>query len=170
MHGISYCVKSFGIRSYSGSYFLAFGLNTERYSVSLRIYSECGKIRTRITPNRNTLRSVILAQKISNTFFFPRAFLCHNCQNNAQCQCRLVPIIFTNWPTRLDKNTKKCCQEQTLTSIAKEKLCDKKMEESFLINRWCHAHFPILHKIQKQLFKDIIQISLFVFGLKAKIK
>ena len=105
-----------------------------------------GKIRTRITPNRDTLCSVILAQKISNTFFFPRAFLCHNCQNNAQC-VRLVPIIFTNSPTRLDKNTKKCCQEQTLTSIAKEKLCDKKMEESFLINRWCHAHFPILHKI-----------------------
>ena len=28
-------------------HFLAFGLNTERYSVSLRIHSECGKIRTR---------------------------------------------------------------------------------------------------------------------------
>ena len=31
----------------SGLYFLAFGLNTERYSVSLRIQSECRKIRTR---------------------------------------------------------------------------------------------------------------------------
>ena len=30
-----------------GPYFLAFGLNTERYEVSLRIQSECGKIRTR---------------------------------------------------------------------------------------------------------------------------
>ena len=32
---------------FSGPYFPAFGLNTERYSVSLRIQSECGKIRTR---------------------------------------------------------------------------------------------------------------------------
>ena len=31
----------------SGPYFPAFGLNTERYFVSLRIQSECGKIRTR---------------------------------------------------------------------------------------------------------------------------
>ena len=30
-----------------GPYFHAFGLNTERYSVSLRIQSECRKIRTR---------------------------------------------------------------------------------------------------------------------------
>ena len=42
------------IRSYSGPYFSIFGLNTERYSVSLRIQSECGKIRTIITPNRDT--------------------------------------------------------------------------------------------------------------------
>ena len=31
----------------SGPYFPAFGLNTERYEVSLRILSECRKIRTR---------------------------------------------------------------------------------------------------------------------------
>ena len=31
----------------SGPYFLAFGLNTESYSVSLRIQSECVKIRTK---------------------------------------------------------------------------------------------------------------------------
>ena len=35
-------VKSVRIRSYSGPYFPVFGLNTERYSVSLRIQSECG--------------------------------------------------------------------------------------------------------------------------------
>ena len=39
--------KSVGIRSYSGPYFPAFGLNTERYFVSLRIQSEWRKIRTR---------------------------------------------------------------------------------------------------------------------------
>ena len=32
---------------FSGPYFPAFGLNTERYFASLRIQSECGKIRTR---------------------------------------------------------------------------------------------------------------------------
>ena len=39
-------------------HFLAFGLNTERYKVSLRIQSECGKIRTRITPNTDTFYAV----------------------------------------------------------------------------------------------------------------
>ena len=41
------CVKSLRIRSFPGLYFPAFGLNTERYSVSQRIQFECGKIRTR---------------------------------------------------------------------------------------------------------------------------
>ena len=48
----SHCVKSVRIRSYSGPCFPTFGLNTERYWVSLRIQSECGKMPTRITPNR----------------------------------------------------------------------------------------------------------------------
>ena len=38
-------VSNYGV--FSGPYFPAFGLNTERYEVSLRIQSECGKIRTR---------------------------------------------------------------------------------------------------------------------------
>ena len=33
------------IRSFSGQYFPTCGLNTERYSVSLRVQSECGKYR-----------------------------------------------------------------------------------------------------------------------------
>ena len=45
------CVKSVRIRSYTGPHFPAFGLNTERYS---RIQTECGKMRTRITPNTDT--------------------------------------------------------------------------------------------------------------------
>ena len=43
---------------FSGPYFPMFGLNTERYSVSLHIQSECGKIRTRITPNTDTFYAV----------------------------------------------------------------------------------------------------------------
>ena len=38
-----HCEKIVRIRSYSGPYFPAFGLNTERYTVSLRIQSEWGK-------------------------------------------------------------------------------------------------------------------------------
>ena len=38
-------VSKYGV--FSGPYFSTFSLNTERYSVSLRIQSECGKIRTR---------------------------------------------------------------------------------------------------------------------------
>ena len=53
-----YCVKSVHIRSYSGPHFPAFGLNTERYGISLRIQFECGKMRTRITPNTNTFYTV----------------------------------------------------------------------------------------------------------------
>ena len=53
-----HCVKNVRIRSYSGPYFAAFGLNTKKYSVSLRIQSECGKMRTRIAPNIDTSYAV----------------------------------------------------------------------------------------------------------------
>ena len=52
------CVKSAPIWSYYSPYFPASGLNTERYSVSLRIQSKCGKMRTRITLNTNNFYSV----------------------------------------------------------------------------------------------------------------
>ena len=52
------CVKSVRIRSFSGPYFPPFGLNTERYSVSFCIQSECGKIQIRKTPNTDTFRAV----------------------------------------------------------------------------------------------------------------
>ena len=49
-----HCVKSVPVRSYSGPYYPAFGLNAERYSVSVSIQSERVKIQTRITPNTDT--------------------------------------------------------------------------------------------------------------------
>ena len=51
-------LKSARIWSYSGLYFPALGLNTEIYRVSLHIQSECGKILTRITPNKDTFCAV----------------------------------------------------------------------------------------------------------------
>ena len=56
----THCVKSVCIRSYFGPYFPAFGLNTNRYSLSLRIQSEWGKIRTWIHPNTNTFYAVTI--------------------------------------------------------------------------------------------------------------
>ena len=58
-----HCVKGVSIRSYSGPYFPPFGLNTKRYSISLRIQPECVKIRTRITPNMDTFHAVFLFRK-----------------------------------------------------------------------------------------------------------
>ena len=52
---IYHWMKSVCIRSYSGPYFPAFGLNKERYGVC-----ECGKIRSRITPNTDTFHAVYI--------------------------------------------------------------------------------------------------------------
>ena len=60
-------VKSIRIWSFSDPYFPAFGLNTERYSVFLPIQSECGKIRTRKTPNTDTFHKVhIISVTVNN--------------------------------------------------------------------------------------------------------
>ena len=55
-----HCVKSVRIRSYSGPHFPIFGLIAERYSISSRILSEWGKMRTRITPVMDTFYAVLL--------------------------------------------------------------------------------------------------------------
>ena len=55
-----HCVKRVRIRNYSGPHFPAFGQNTERYFVSIRIQSEWGKMPTRITPNTDTFHAVLI--------------------------------------------------------------------------------------------------------------
>ena len=57
-YGYTHCVKSIHIRNYSGLHFPTFGLNAERYGVSILIQSECGKMGTRITPNTDTFHAV----------------------------------------------------------------------------------------------------------------
>ena len=84
----THCVKSVRIRSYSGPHFPAFGLNTERYSVSLRIQSECGKIRTRITPNRDTFYAVT----VPTTEQPSRGVLSKTCCENMQQIYRRTPM------------------------------------------------------------------------------
>ena len=50
--------------------FPAFGMNTERYGVSLCIQSECGKIRTRRNPNKNTFHTVTLIHFRQMIYFY----------------------------------------------------------------------------------------------------
>ena len=58
----THCIKNVRIRSCSGPHFPAFGLNKEKYGVSLRIQSKYGKMRTRITPNVDTFYAVITSK------------------------------------------------------------------------------------------------------------
>ena len=51
-------VKSVRIRSYSGLHFPTFGLNTESEYGEILRQSECRKMRTRITPNKDTFHAV----------------------------------------------------------------------------------------------------------------
>ena len=54
----NHCMKSVRIWSFSGPHLTAFGINTERYSVFLRIQSKYLKIWTRKTRNTNTFHKV----------------------------------------------------------------------------------------------------------------
>ena len=60
----THCVKSVRIGSFSGPYFSTFGLNMEGYGISLRFQSKCGKIWTKITPNKATFHRVIFMKVI----------------------------------------------------------------------------------------------------------
>ena len=77
---IKHFVKSVLIQSYSVPYFAAFGRNTERYGVYLRIQFECEKIRTRITPNTDTFNAEkMVLILLKNSAFFPvKIFLLFN--------------------------------------------------------------------------------------------
>ena len=55
-----HCIKSVRIPSYSDPQFPPFGLNTEKYGVSLRLQSESVKIRTRTTPNTDSFYAVMI--------------------------------------------------------------------------------------------------------------
>ena len=61
-HCVSVVELSVRIRSYSGPYFPAYGLKTERYRVFFRIQSKYGKMRARITPNTDTFYAVQVVQ------------------------------------------------------------------------------------------------------------
>ena len=56
------------IRNYSGQHFPALGLKTDRQGVSLRIQTECSKIRTRKTPNTDTFQGVQVVLRLLSFF------------------------------------------------------------------------------------------------------
>ena len=65
LHLMNSRLKSVRIWSFSEPYFPAFGVNTERHGVSLRIQSGCGKIQTRKTSNTDTFHALELSIKVS---------------------------------------------------------------------------------------------------------
>ena len=54
----NHCMKNVYILNFSSPHFPEFGLNTDKYSVSLRIQSECRKIWTKKTPNTEKFYAV----------------------------------------------------------------------------------------------------------------
>ena len=100
VHNHNHCVKSVGIRSFSGPYFPAFGLNLERYGVSVHIQAECWKIWTRKSPNTDSFHAVSFYLK---NFFYNQLF----CQNkfkfptnclflrNSFKQIEITTVIFS---------------------------------------------------------------------------
>ena len=64
--------KSVRVRSFSCSHFSAFGLNTEIYSVNLRIQPKPGKIRTRKTRSTDTFYAVINTERVKLVIYFQR--------------------------------------------------------------------------------------------------
>ena len=69
---INHCVKSVRTRRFSGPYFPAFGLNTERYGAYLCIQSKCEKIWTRETPNTDTFHAMNNSVVLADLFIFAK--------------------------------------------------------------------------------------------------
>ena len=71
----THCVKSVLIQNYSGPYFPVFRLKMERYAVSLRIQSKCGKTRTRLTPNMDPVNAVTIFRGSNQSCCIKKVFL-----------------------------------------------------------------------------------------------
>ena len=109
------CMKNVRIWSFSCPFFQALGLNTERYSVSLHIQSECGKVQTRKSPNANTFHTVCFCMMLLTSrhclffsssqfkqtnwkmFTIKKFLLCHEIffwnkivKNGSWIKCRLI--------------------------------------------------------------------------------
>ena len=101
-----YCLKSAQIRFFSDPYFPAFRLNTERYSVSLRIQSECGKRRTR--------KNSLFGHFSRSGFFNPNGTVTHKSKISYLI---LVHWIVNIWQTHILTEFNKSSSLQMLWKI-----------------------------------------------------
>ena len=100
VHNHNHCLKSVSIRSIAGPCLPAFGLNTERYRVSVHIQAECWKIWTRKSPNTDSFHAVnFYLKKFSynqlfcqNKFKFPTNYLF---LRNSFKQIEITRVIFS---------------------------------------------------------------------------
>ena len=95
-----YCVKCVQIRNFFWYVFSAFGLSTGRYEVSLRIQSECGKIRTRKNSvfghiSWSDLRKSFYKNLLSLIYFWSRARLAIS-KNQKNCSLPDHPFAATS--------------------------------------------------------------------------
>ena len=132
---------------FSGTYFLAFGLNTERYSVSLRIQSECGKIRTRKNSVfRHFSRSVIYQDPRSM-----RKFLLTNPKLFPK-ECQSINVTF--WKNQIIKN----CHNILINAMIWEKITFQKK---------CK---PIWRTTLQRKIQDLFKMIWMLIAVKTKMK
>ena len=110
-------VKCMRIRSYSGPHFPSFRLNTEKYSVFLRIQSECGKMRTRITANTDTFYTVYFSH--------------------------FIPLVSFHTPWKLQKTKRLLCKLREV----KKKTSGIKWVQKLNILPYFQLHFLILLRV-----------------------
>ena len=130
-------MKSVQTRSFSGPYFPTFGLNTGRYGVSLRILSECGKIRTR-------KNSIFWHFSRSVTVHF---HLCLNV-NLEKNNWWFFVIIFAVYLAKVsllklnNRKTRKRCEICTKLTIKTPKRRHWRRSSDFVVNIWTYfTHF-----------------------------
>ena len=130
---VSHSVKSVLIQSFSGPYFPAFGLNSERCSV-------CGNIRTRKTPNTDTFHAVSSYSHWINPFnmfqvksFPSRSFLEDSTSHSLPVWGK---ISWVRWKTNERTNKWKKPSKKKIKNKLKDRL-----QISLLIKRIEVNHF-----------------------------
>ena len=99
-----HCMKSVCIQSYSGPYFPAFGLDTEKYFLSICIQSECGKIRTTITPNTDTFFALMkafikgLEQEVLRLIYVAEKLQTRITASSSLCYIKKIWVIVKTLP------------------------------------------------------------------------
>ena len=131
-----HCVKSVRIQIYSGLHFPAFWLNTKRYSVSLSIQSECGKMRITITPNTDFFHAV---WHYTLPYFFPAGRTVSISRNSKLTDFQSSLSSKNNSLNSFLKyhKNKKSCLELRATSHSEEGVGRGPNSEFFLIHIFC---------------------------------